>query len=407
MPGMDTATEANVHGPITCRVCFEDRGPAVTSTERGGFRLVNDPGYWGAPDPVVLVLGQSKGRTQWRAWGDEFDQVAFAGSRDRLQTILERIGVPLDHTDFDASFRPTEQDLGFASLVRCSLSRDDGSSSGSPVTAAMASPAADQWVRACIQRWLSRFNPRLRLVVLLGITDAYVEAVLDRLKTLHAGSFRRIDGTTAEAGGVLWTFAQHPSPLSMNHYRRWIGQAPSVKRDAASSAVQVALATTLIPASPSAHLGRPPSAEAVRSAPTGPIRVNSVRPSSAGRSATASAIWKLLGDDPGLVRRGALSVDNKKMSDWRAPGGAVFAFEHQYGYLWVHDGDAARELLKEITGTIYPKRDLWRVGTDGRERYGRHSALRTVPELRDADLIRFAPQSVAEARRILTCLRAP
>jgi hypothetical protein len=64
MPKMDTAAGGNVHGPITCRACFEDRDPAVTAIESGGFRLVNDPGYGGAPDPVVLVLGQSKGRTQ-------------------------------------------------------------------------------------------------------------------------------------------------------------------------------------------------------------------------------------------------------------------------------------------------------------------------------------------------------
>jgi hypothetical protein len=405
---MDTATDGYVHGPIACRACFDGRDPAVTTIESGRFRLVNDPGYWGAPDPVVLVLGQSKGRTQWRAWGHDFDQVAFAGSRDRLRAILERIGVSIDHADFDDSFRSTEQDLGFASLVRCSLSRDGGSSSGSPVTAAMASPSADQWVRTCVQRWLSRFNPRLRLVVLLGITDSYVEAALDRLKTLHAESFRRLDATTAQAGGVLWTFAQHPSPLSMNHYRRWIGQEPAPKRDAASRALRMALSAAPIPTAPPAHPARLlPDAAAAQSATTEPSRVKSIRPSAADRSATASVIWNLLCDDPGLVRRDALTVDNKKMSDWRAPGGAVFAFEHHYGYLWVHDGNAARGLLEEIPGTIYPRRNLWRMGTDGRERYGRHSALKAVPELREADLIRFAPRSGSEARRILACLRAP
>lgn len=49
------------HGPLSCSICFSHCNAPETAN---GWRLINDPGYWGATDPVVLVLGQSKGKTQ-------------------------------------------------------------------------------------------------------------------------------------------------------------------------------------------------------------------------------------------------------------------------------------------------------------------------------------------------------
>lgn len=395
------------HGRLGCRVCF---APGDTQTHADGYRLVNDPGYWGAPDPVVLVLGQSKGRNQWLPQEHDFDSVAFAGIRDRLRNILERAGIGVETDDFDSCFRADESYFGFASLVRCSLSRADGTSSGSPVSSAMRSPAADSWIRTCMERWFTQLNPNLRLVVLLGTTDAYVRAVSERLRDLHPATFRAVNDTTLTAAGVIWTFMQHPSTVSENHYRRWIGDEPYGKRAAAQDAVRAALKN---PRSASSTVAPPPNVD------TNPVPAPSQnRPASPEsrsdsrvgggprRSDLRDTMRSVIADEPDIVRRGALKIDNKKLSDWQTQDGVVFAYEHAYGYVWVPDDDALRDLLSTIPGKVYPASHSWReVGAGGKRLYGRHSGLRSIPELRDGDLIRFAPETTTDVVRILHCLR--
>lgn len=229
------------HGEQDCRLCFGECRDQVLNVD--GWRLVNDPGYWGAADPKVLVLGQSKGNTQIQTLHrSSFDKVAFAGIRDRLAAILDSVGVPVRISGkFDETFTEREKDLGFASLLRCSLSCPSGKTSGSPVTAGMSDAIVDTWVGNCAKRWLSELNPRLRLVIFLGLTPAYVNGVMRHLRVLHPRSFKKTGQVTAEAAGVTWVFVQHPSRISENHYQRWIDGHPHPKRDAVATRVASAL----------------------------------------------------------------------------------------------------------------------------------------------------------------------
>jgi hypothetical protein len=53
-------------------------------------------------------------------------------------------------------------------------------------------------------------------------------------------------------------------------------------------------------------------------------------------------------------------------------------------------------------GKCYPASQPWQEpGADGKPRYGRDSALKAIPELRDSDLIRFTFYSIADFERIL------
>jgi hypothetical protein len=217
------------HGPLSCRICFGDNADAI---ERDGFRLVNDPGWWGASNPIVLVLGQSKGNTQKRALRTgEFDKVGFAGVRDRLARVLASVGVTVDTENPDRHFVASESDIAFASLLRCSISTLSGKTSGSPIIPAMEQRSTDAWIRTCMKRWLEQPNSRLKLVVLLGLTPKYAKLVLERLKDLHPQTFIQRNDVVAEAAGVTWVFAQHPSRISENHYQNWIGSEPHRKRD--------------------------------------------------------------------------------------------------------------------------------------------------------------------------------
>lgn len=117
------------------------------------------------------------------------------------------------------------------------------------------------------------------------------------------------------------------------------------------------------------------------------------------------AVHELIADHPGVVRRGALRVDDKKMFDWRTRNGVVFAYEHDRGHVWVLDNDDLHQLMSDIVYTPYPTSNLWRkVGAGGKRQYGRHSALERIPELCGADLIRFTPKSTGDVVRILAQL---
>ncbi|MFD1521525.1 hypothetical protein [Pseudonocardia yunnanensis] len=299
-------------------------------------------------------------------------------------------------TDFDSRFTASEEYFGFASLVRCSLSTVDGKSSGSPLGRAMRSTPADRWVRNCMQRWLIHPNPRLRLVVLLGLTDSYVTAVTARLRDIHPTTFRAVNATTVHAAGVVWTFLQHPSRLSENHFRTWISDEPHRKRADATAGVRLALG--VCPPSASADTARTPGSAPPRPRPTA-ARVT------VGPIGLHAAIREHLNDHPNLVRHGALGRDNVKMSDWRTGNGIVFAYENETGKLWTPGDPALRALTATVSSVVYPAAKLWTgTGRDGTPLYGRHSALRSIHELGEADLIRFAPATMAEAARILNTL---
>lgn len=224
--------ECPTHGPLSCTRCFADCSVPI---EANGWQLINDPGYWGASDPLILILGQSKGNGQRRvfALGEKaFDAVAFAGVRERVSAILDKIGISLDKANIDKHFSATETDIGFASLLRCSVSDPKGKTSGSPIIGAMNDPDADRWIDNCMHTWLFNLNPRLKLVVLFGLTPRYTRLVSAHLRRLHNQSYRRIDNVAVEAAGVTWVFVQHPSLISQNHYERWISPLPHAKRDA-------------------------------------------------------------------------------------------------------------------------------------------------------------------------------
>jgi hypothetical protein len=96
-------TALPAHGPLDCTKCFAD---CTRPQKTNGWQLVNDPGYWGAADPRMLVLGQSKGMKARRVYArgePAFDAVAFAGIRDRLAEVLASIGISLDKTNATAT----------------------------------------------------------------------------------------------------------------------------------------------------------------------------------------------------------------------------------------------------------------------------------------------------------------
>lgn len=216
------------HGRIPCNKCFQ-KGETVIS--RGQWRAVNDPGAWGSANPRILVLGFSKGATQADAYQHRpFDQVAFAGARQRLKQILARLGLMPENRDIDALMTGQEQDFAFGSLVRCSLSHWDAPkktylTSGSLIKRSFLDPDSVPIVRGCVERFLIDLPSRLRLVIMLGNDSGYVKLCKEEIARVISGYFREINEISYTNGTLTFVHVTHPSPGN-GHFSTWLQGSP-------------------------------------------------------------------------------------------------------------------------------------------------------------------------------------
>jgi len=217
------------HGRLTCRACWSGCSGNHKFLDGGKSQIQNDPGYWGAADPAVLVLGMTKGFTQSNMMsGDvwKFDGVAFARFRPRLLRSLQAIGLMQGVRIIDPKLTAKEATYGFASMVRCSLTAKKGlkyvSESGA-VVRALKNPEAEDVFDSCVNTYLRKLTKRTRLVVLLGNNDDYVaftNRVFRRLFSDYV-AYTRGDDQVFYAGGRFFVHTAHPS-LSNGHFGNFI-----------------------------------------------------------------------------------------------------------------------------------------------------------------------------------------
>ncbi len=213
------------HGPIECRACFG--GPEQTLV-LGDWRLQNNPGYYGSPTPRVLVLGFSKGANQNRlAAGGDFDKVAFAGARHRLQTVLTVLGQMPSDRSIDQVMTAREKEFGVASLVRCSFGKMKNGvckTSGDVIPSAFTTPSTLAVIQRCTSRYLQQLPETVKLVVLLGTADTYIAKTRAIFSTLYR-DFASVNEMAFRAGGALWVYGAHPSPGN-GHFEAWASGPP-------------------------------------------------------------------------------------------------------------------------------------------------------------------------------------
>lgn len=237
------------HGPISCARCI---APDQRVVEVGRWRVVNDPGAWGSADPQVLVLGFSKGFTQANAYAQgDFDAVPFKGMRPRLTAALRAVGLLAAGETVDERMRHEEQNFAFGSLVRCSLSRRveefampnaTYSCTGSVMPLAFREEVS-RIVRVCAETYLGVLPRRLRLILMLGTTDNYIDACRNLVRSLHPTTFSTINSVSYASKGVTFCHISHPSPLN-GHHSNWLASSramkPGRKREEAIEAVRLA-----------------------------------------------------------------------------------------------------------------------------------------------------------------------
>lgn len=232
------------HGPVNCSRCWSDSSLKVQ--ECGPFRLVRDPGHWGASDPHTLVLGISKGNTQSKAYATgHFDEIAFKGIRHRILEAFHAVGLLPNETvrDFEHRFLSSEQDYAFASVVRCSITGMDKkkgvhtADSPNVLPAFRRESAGSRFVENCVDQHLAAPSSRTKLVLLLGNTDSYVSALADVISR-RRGKVTPINAVAYVSNGVQFVHLAHPSKGN-GHFGAFIkGEGkPGMKRDLARQAL--------------------------------------------------------------------------------------------------------------------------------------------------------------------------
>jgi hypothetical protein len=220
----DHETFAPTHGPISCTSCFPHGFVPSGSLVADGWRIDNNPGYWGSSEPEVLVLGFSKGANQSRSM--PFDQVAFNNARSNLREILTALRIVGPADDIDACFTSAGTKLGFASIIRCGLGMEiepgKYATSGDVVrTAVSPGSPVRKFFDNCTRRFLGALPKSVITVVFLGLDRPYVEAVYERMKELHP-SIRRLSELAYSTEMTTFVHVVHPSPLATSHRQNWL-----------------------------------------------------------------------------------------------------------------------------------------------------------------------------------------
>ena len=175
----DSAPPSN--GRIGCRRCWEGRdGDTEYVSEIGRFKLVNDPASWGGRRPKVLVLGISKGNTQTNVMNiSNFDEVAFKDMMKNLTDVLQTVGVAKDVGSVKELIQADEKSFAWGSVVRCSLTgwdkkKNQFSAESGKVLPAFKDEQMSKVCFNCMDQHLLNLPSELKLIILLGNSEAYV-----------------------------------------------------------------------------------------------------------------------------------------------------------------------------------------------------------------------------------------
>jgi hypothetical protein len=243
------------HKKFDCSQCYTNRGATWGKTDRTfgagsppKWRIENTPASWGGENPRVVVLGFSRGQNQSHD-RQPFDQVAFHGMRPALGAILRRLELLGPGEGVDARMRSGERDFAFSSLIRCSIAQWDKSkvryakSGNAILKTCLKDPDSRPLATACTEHFLAVLPERLRVVILLGNEDGYIEGCRELVSRLHA-HVRPINAVAYGDDRVTWIHTVHAKAQG-SHLRDWLDRPASEggqgrKRELALQAIQSA-----------------------------------------------------------------------------------------------------------------------------------------------------------------------
>lgn len=240
------------HGELKCVLCKQffkeyDNCGVWNVWRTKNVRLVNNPCSWGSASPAIAILGFSKGRTQNEALGLvhqgqlRFDDVAFferdygnrknLTMRKKLQKIL--IGAGIVRSDFrniDKLFKPSELRFHMGSLVRCSLSVNDGQGRFTEKMETIISKARVQnslvgkIISVCAKKHLLSLKPG-SFVIMIGLKPEYIALcrnIFEGLFEVKAITLNNCE-TTYAVNDIVFAHVAHLSArLTDNQFNNWV-----------------------------------------------------------------------------------------------------------------------------------------------------------------------------------------
>ena len=238
-----------LHGRVYCNKCFEGQDVqwGKTKIERNGWLLENNPGSWGSPEPIVLVLGVSKGpRQSKKIESMAHEDIPFKGERKNLSKVLTRLALLKEGVSIDEKMSKGEGDYGFGSLLRCGIAMWDASKGeyvkvGRVVQESATNPQAQIYVRNCATKFLGDLPSRLKIIVMLSNDDAYMDACFSTMKYLYPNIVRHNQASYGN-DQVTWIHVIHPSGSSGRHLPAWLNDETgkqAMKRDGALAGVRI------------------------------------------------------------------------------------------------------------------------------------------------------------------------
>lgn len=218
------------HGKLQCSECYTSMENELIQPHPE-WRMINDPGAWGGEIPEYLVLGFSKGATQAGIYKrGKFEDIAFAGMRPRLTQALQALGALKMHETADEKINDPNSNIGFGSLIRCSVSRIDKKTSqktGKDVYACTGPLITKSFkeiphiIKKCSNKYLTSIPSSVKVVFFLGNTDSYVQSCQSLIKELFPRDFMSINPMAVKADNRLWIHLAHPSGLN-GHFKTWL-----------------------------------------------------------------------------------------------------------------------------------------------------------------------------------------
>jgi len=200
------------HGKIDCTDCYQ-----LEDCCSNGWELHKNPGYYGSSNPKVLVLGFSKGSTQMQE--NNFDDMAFKGMRNRLKELLVLLDFLDETIEINTLFNKDEKRFGFASLIRCGISKD-GKTSGTLINKSFKD--AKSIIETCSSKFLKESMPEsVENIILLGSSKIYKKLVMEHFKNLFGDNFVKKDNDNFYTNNIHWQFVAHPSPAN-GWFNKWV-----------------------------------------------------------------------------------------------------------------------------------------------------------------------------------------
>ncbi|HVM62620.1 MAG TPA: hypothetical protein VMV72_17295 [Verrucomicrobiae bacterium] len=195
--------------------------------------MENTPASWGSTNPEVLILGFSKGENQSRA-GLDFNSIPFHGFRSNLTKILQRLKLLSSEDKIDSHIHASEQDFGFGSLLRCSVSkwdqpRNEWAKSGDIIENLTSDPRGACFLTNCADQFLKDLPSRLKLVVMLSNSDSYVQLCRRTITNLHR-DVKHVNEVAYGNAGVTWVHVIHPSGSSGRHIPTWLAMLTDTRQ---------------------------------------------------------------------------------------------------------------------------------------------------------------------------------